>query len=101
MTTKPGSGFTNRSIKIMRGTATSLDRRSSAAFSSIQNDKYPAYDELEPLINPEMEWNNCLQDIKVDQWNVQVDACNIIRRACKFHTSELIIAEKKNPKEQH
>lgn len=48
----------------MRGTVTSL-----GGLSTNGENKYPLQSELEPLVNPELEWKLCLNDIKSDNWS--------------------------------
>lgn len=73
-------------MRFMRGTVTSLDN------GSVSGDtKYMHTDELEPLVNPELEWKLCLSDIKSDNWSRQFEACIVLRRVCKYHQKELIL----------
>lgn len=65
MSNKPGSGFTTKSNRYMRGTVTSLG--DSSSFNGDQ--KYQVIDELEPLVNPELEWKLCLSDLRSDNWS--------------------------------
>eukprot|EP00347_Sterkiella_histriomuscorum_P003381 403364519 len=84
---KPGSGFTTKSLKFMRGTVTSLGDASSTSGDAKQ---YLSIGELEPLVNYELEWKMFLTDIKSDNWSRQFESCNILRRACKFHIKEIV-----------
>ena len=48
----------------MRGTVTSLGNNSSSG-----DNKYMAYEELEKLVNPDLEWKLCLNDLQSDNWS--------------------------------
>ncbi|CDW78065.1 protein fam179b-like [Stylonychia lemnae] len=87
---KPGSGFTTKSIKFMRGTVTSLGDGSNNGDTK----QYLTIGELEPLVNCDLEWKMFLGDIKSDNWSRQFEACNILRRACKFHIKDIIYGGK-------
>jgi hypothetical protein len=50
--------------------------------------------ELEPLVNCDLEWKMFLGDIKSDNWSRQFEACNILRRACKYHLKDIIYGGK-------
>ena len=78
-------------MRMMRGTATSLGD------CSVNGEyKYLAATELEPLVNKELEWKLCVGDIKSDNWSRQFEACNILRRVCKFHIKDIIFDGKAN-----
>jgi hypothetical protein len=54
----------------MRGTVTSLGGSSvSGGAGNNENNKYVQLSELEPLVNPELEWKLFLSDIKSDNWS--------------------------------
>jgi len=68
----------------LRSTVTSLG--GSSFKGGLANEaKYLQASELEPLLNPEMEWKLFLADIKSDNWSKQFEACNTLRKVCKFH----------------
>lgn len=48
----------------MRGTMMSIDNNSNNG-----DNKYQTVEELGPLVNPDLEWKLCLQDIKSDNWS--------------------------------
>lgn len=77
----------------MRGTTTSMG--SSMSGTSAEN-KYLSPSDLEPLVNPELEWKMCINDIKSDNWSRQFEACNSLRKMCKFHIKELVYGGKTN-----
>lgn len=66
-------------------------------FDSQQVGKYLAPDDLEPLVNPELEWKLCLGDLKSDNWSRQFDACNTLRKVIKYHQN-LIHGKGNDPK---
>lgn len=53
--------------------------------------------ELEPLVNCELEWKMFLSDIKSDNWSRQFEACNVLRRVCKFHLKDILYGSKSGP----
>jgi hypothetical protein len=71
----------------MRGTVTSLGEASESGQAA---KSYLTVNELEPLVNPELEWKLCLGDIKSDNWSRQFEACNTLRKVCKFHAKDII-----------
>lgn len=71
---------------------------SSNLFSYQGENKYLTHSELEPLVNAQLEWKLCLSDIRSDNWSRQFEACNIIRRVCKFHLPEIISSGAIQPK---
>mmetsp|Transcript_13921 Transcript_13921/g.10040 ORF Transcript_13921/g.10040 Transcript_13921/m.10040 type:complete len:131 (+) Transcript_13921:206-598(+) len=70
----------------LRSTVTSLGETSFKSGNlGADGTKYTPSSELEPLLNPEMEWKMFLADIKSDNWSRQFEACNALRKVCKFH----------------
>ena len=76
----------------MRATVTSLGETSSN--SGDGGKQYVTVNELEPLVNCDLEWKIFLGDIKSDNWSRQYEACNILRRVCKFHIKEIFYGNK-------
>jgi hypothetical protein len=76
----------------MRGTVTSMD-------SGTNNEGGKGYlliNELEPLVNAELEWKMFLGDIKSDNWSRQFEACNVLRKVCKFHLKDIVYGGSKS-----
>ena len=71
---------------MMRGTVTSLGDASVNSDGKI----YLAINELEPLVNCELEWKMFFGDIKSDNWSRQFEACNTLRKVCKFHIKDIV-----------
>lgn len=84
-------GFTTKSLRFMRGTVTSLGGESNGGSDARQ---YLTINELEPLVNCDLEWKMFLSDIKSDNWSRQFEACNVLRKACKFHIKDIIYGGK-------
>ena len=60
------------------------------AGSSCGDSKYQQIDDLEPLVNPDLEWKLCLTDIRSDNWSRQFEACNTLRKVLKYHWRDLL-----------
>ena len=55
--------------------------------------KFIPLDDLEPLENPEKEFKKAMaknQGVYCSEWFEQFEACNIIRRVCKYHQKFII-----------
>jgi hypothetical protein len=61
-------GNTQKSLRFMRGTVTSLGNETVNG-SGDGGKGYLSVNELEPLVNPELEWKMFLGDIKSDNWS--------------------------------
>ncbi len=57
---------------------------------------YLSINELEPLLNADLEWKMFLSDMKSDNWSRQFEACNVLRKVCKFHIKDIVFAGSKN-----
>lgn len=54
---------------------------------------YVSFEQLEPLEKPEKEFKKCIskgQGIHSQDWTMQFEACNVIRRVCKHHQSLIL-----------
>jgi hypothetical protein len=60
--------------------------------STILSKTYLSRDELEPIrSSPEKEFQRALNNLAVNiDWNLQFEACNTIRSACKHHQNLLL-----------
>ena len=77
----------------MRGTVTSMASEPNSGNATNEGGKgYLSINELEPLVNPELEWKMFLGDIKSDNWSRQFEACNVLRKVCKFHLKDIVLA---------
>ena len=67
------------------GSKTELELEDQSA--STKNKNYYTTEELTPIeVNPAKTFKSALENLVTSvDWNVQFDACNEIRRVCKYH----------------